>query len=489
MKRVGLSIALSLLAAPIYAHHVPGSSSAVVTVSIPGCANPACSVTVTTANGLNCREDANTRNVTCNLPAPFRIPATAISGQPQFDLSRTVAATDPAGNALGAEFIAICNAVLGGACDNTIQYKFQNSTIRKIAGSGFTTQRVQIDMGFTMGLLPDQSLNSTSTTDPTIGRAHGFSSKGTFVPAGTLVALGNTHSASASFTYVQSSGTCGSVSEPFATSGCTATMAIPCSTPATDSNKGVTCTSTGGSYEVKSSTLASWNAISVAGGLNLLDGVQRLCTNLFGNNKTCQAVERGTATLTYGLRRINDRVNITASGEGTSGLASSALTEQAAEGAKCSLHESNGGTTINPNDNGQFKVQFFGDSAIDTSTADLATTFLSLPGGALIQAKDIRYNLTLSDPETGIADEFFDAWVIYDSSDLQAAGITCQDLAGQSITLIQQSVADVTVSGSTVVAGFLPGRRQATSFGDFTTTTPAQVVCEIPAIVGPCNNP
>src|SRR5262245_1542573 len=149
MKNIGLSIALLSLATPLYAHHIPGPVSAVVTLSIPGCADPACSVTLTTSStpGLNCREDALTRNVTCNLPAGFRFPAVTLggpppAGQPQFLLTRTVAATDAAGNALGAEFVAICGAVSGGACDNTVQYKFQSSTIQKVvAGVPATTER------------------------------------------------------------------------------------------------------------------------------------------------------------------------------------------------------------------------------------------------------------------------------------------------------------------------------------------------------------
>src|SRR5262245_34273360 len=260
MKNIGLSIALLSLAAPLYAHHVPGTGSASVTVSIPGCADPACSVTLNTSNGLNCREATDgTRNVTCNLPQPFRIPAALVTGQPQFELTRTVAATDAAGVALGAEFVAICGAVGGGACDNTVQYKFQSSTIRKIAGLGTATQEVRLEMGFTMGLLPDASLNLV-TLDPTVGRAHGFASRGTFVPAApALAAFGNTHSAAASFTYALSSNTCGNTDalspEPFGIAGCTATLAIPCASPATNTNNGVTCSPTGASYEVKNSIL------------------------------------------------------------------------------------------------------------------------------------------------------------------------------------------------------------------------------------------
>jgi hypothetical protein len=487
MKTVGLSIALLSLATPLYAHHVPGPSSAVVNVSIPGCTAAACNVTLTTGDGLNCRESTDgTRNVTCNLPQGFRIPAAPILGQPQFELTRTVATTDPT---LGAEFVAICGAVGGGACDNTVQYKFQSSTIRKIAGLGTTTQQVQIQMGFTMGLLPDASLN-TVTLDPTVGRAHGFASRGTFVPAApALAALGNTHSAAASFTYALSNNTCGNTSasspEPFSISGCTATLAIPCASPLTNVNTGVACSPTGASYEVKSSTLSSWNAISVAGRLDLRDSVQRTCGNLFPQgNSTCRAIERGGATLTYGLRRINDRVNITASGVGSSGLIEDVSVLSAAEGLQCGLHEANAGTTINPNDNGNFKIDVLGSASITTSSMLAGTTFIGLPGGSLVQADDIRYNQNFND------DGFFDAWVVFDASQLApVAGITCAEFGGQTITLILQSEADVTVTTTTVVAGKQQGKKGSQNFGDFTTTKRAVVSCEIPARVGPCNNP
>jgi hypothetical protein len=489
MKNICLSIALASLAAPLYAHHVPGPASATVVVSIPGCTDAACTVALTTSNGLNCREATDgTRNVTCNLPQPFRIPAAPIAGQPQFELTRTVAATDAAGRALGAEFVAICGAVGGGACDNTVQYKFQSSTIRKIAGLGTTTQQVRLDMGFTMGLLPDASLNLI-TLDPTVGRAHGFSSRGTFVPAGSLTAFGNTHSAAASFTYTLANNTCGNTDamspEPFGIAGCTATLAIPCASPLTNTNTGVTCSSTGSSYEVKNSFLTSWNAISVAGRLDLRDGVQRTCGNLFPTgNPSCRAIERGNATLTYGLRRINDRVNITASGVGSSGLIEDVSVLSAAESLQCGLHESAGGTTINPNDNGNFKMDILGSAAIDTNTMLPATTFIGLPGGTLVQADDIRYNQNFD------SDGFPDAWAIFDSSKLgPVAGITCAAFGGQTITLILQSVADVTVSGTIVVADQLKGKKQPRSFGNFTTTKRAPASCEIQATVGPCNNP
>jgi hypothetical protein len=423
--------------------------------------------------------------VTCNLPQGFRIPAAPILGQPQFELTRTVATTDPT---LGAEFVAICGAVGGGACDNTVQYKFQSSTIRKVAGSGITTQQVRLDMGFTMGLLPDASLN-TATLDPTVGRAHGFASRGTFVPAGALTALGNTHSAAASFTYALSSSTCGNTSaaspEPFGIPGCTATLAIPCASPLTNTNTGVTCSPTGASYSVNNSILTSWNAISVAGRLDLRDAIQRTCGNLFTQgNPTCRAVERGTATLTYGLRRINDRVNITASGVGSSGLIEDVSVLSAAESLQCGLHEANSGTTINPNDNGNFKIDVLGSSAIDTNTMLAGTTFIGLPGGALVQADDIRYNQNFND------DGIPDAWVIFDASELApVAGITCAAFGGQTITLVLQSDADVTVTGTTVVAGKQQGKKGSQNFGDFTTTKRAVVSCEIQARVGPCNNP
>ena len=401
-------------------------------------------------------------------------------------------ATTPA---KGAEFVALCNAVNGGPCDNTIQYKFTNSTIRKIAGLGTTTQQVRLDFGFTMGLLPNQSLNPV-TLDPAVGRAHGFSSRGTEVPSGALTALGNTHSAAASFTYALSNSQCGTTSaaspEPFNIAGCTASRVIPCLSPATDPNKGVTCSSTGGAYSVNSSSLTSWNSITVAGNMSLQDNVQRTCGNLFtSGNPTCRAIERGTATLTYGLRRLNDKVNITSSSVATSGLNEDVLAVSAGENLQCNLHESGGGVSINPNDQGQFKISVFGDAFIPTSTMDATKTFLSLPGGTPIPALEIRYNQNFKDPETNVPDEFFDAWVVFDSAALAPAGITCAAFPGQTITLVLQSEADVLISGSTIVAGSEQGKKGVVNFGDFTNKpkfdTP--VSCEIPAIVGPCNNP
>jgi hypothetical protein len=246
-------------------------------------------------------------------------------------------------------------------------------------------------------------------------------------------------------------------------------------------NTGVTCSPTGASYEVKSSTLSSWNAISVAGRLDLRDPVQRTCGGLFPESDgppTCRAIERGNATLAYGLRRINDRVNITASGVGASGLIEDVAVLSAAEGLQCDLHESNGGTRINPNSNGHFKVGVFGSASVDTNTMLPATTFIGLPGGDLVQADDIRYNKKLN------KDGFFDAWVVFDSSHLSDAGISCEAFGGETITLILQTAADVTVSGIKVVAG----QQGEQAHGNFTTTKRSVVSCEIPAIVGPCNN-
>ena len=486
--------ALGFFHSPVYAHHTPGDAS--VTLTVVGCdtsANPSCTATFTNTSGLNCRVSTDgKRNVTCNLPQPVTIPSSPVAGQPQFELRRTVDAVDSSGNALGAEFVALCNASsITGDCDNTVLYKFTNSTIRKLSASTTTAQQVRIDFAFTIGLVPDQSLNS-ATLDGTIGRSHGFSSRGTEVPSGSLTALGNTHSAAASFTYVLSNNTCGTTSdstpEPFDISGCTATMVIPCVSPTTSSTTCVNCSATGGTYSVNNSFLTSWNNITVAGNMVLQDSLQRTCSNLFNGNPDCRAIERGSATLTYGFRRQNDRVNVTSSSVGTSGLYQDLLATNAGETMGCNLHESGGGVSINPNDNGNYKIKVFGSATIDTNTLKVANTFISLPGGGLMPATDIRYNQNFADPLTGVADQFPDAWVVFDSSDLTpVGGISCQLYANQTLTLVVQSTADVTVSGTTVVAG---KNNRTKNFGNFTTVKfDAPVSCEIPALVSPCNNP
>ena len=491
-------VALGFLYSPVYSHHVPGPTSASVVISIPGTAT---SVTLSTGAAdanfrLTCTElTTTTRNVTCNLPAtqtigglvhPFRIPAgPVVAGTLQFEITRTVPGTP----AKGAEFVALCNAVSGGPCDNTIQYKFVNSTIKKVGGSGTTAQQVQLDFGFTMGLLPNQSLNSGTIESPGVGRTHGFTSSGMNVQASGLTAFGNTSFAAASFTYVLSNAQCGTTNalspEPFSIAGCTKTLPIPCKTGI----GGVTCSASGGSYTVNSTTLTSHNAIAVGGAITLLDNTQRLCTDLamFGAGKTCRAIERGNATVRYGLTRINDKVNISASGEGSSGLVQDVVTAAAAENGKCGLHESGGGVNVNPNAGGQFQVRMFGSAEINTNTTHPTTTFLSLPGGKKIQANDIRYNFNFEDPETGVRDEFFDVWVVYNSSELQP-DVTCEAMAGQTITLVQEAVADVTVPYQTVVAGEQRGPTPDTqTFPPLISTQPAVVKCQIQAIVGPCN--
>ncbi|HZM37011.1 MAG TPA: hypothetical protein VFC18_21310 [Burkholderiales bacterium] len=444
---------------------------------------------------LNCREvDSVKRNYVCNLPAttsggiPFRVPAgVQPAGTLQFEITRTVAAT-VSGTALGAEFVAICNAaVLNGPCDNTIQYKFQNSTIKKVGGTNGVKQDVKLEMGFTMGVLPTASVSD-------LGRAHGFESRGQYVPPTlTTSVVGNTHNAVASFIYVQSSATCGTTDaptpEPFSIAGCTARATIPCSSPLTSTTTGVTCTSTGGTYQVKSLTSKS---ITSAGNIKLVDSIQKTCGALFGGGKTCRAIERGEATLTYGLKNLNDKVNITASGAGHSGPFQNVLALSEAEGVRCYLHNSTGGTTINPNSQGQFQIRVLGSANFDTNTMDFTTTALSLPGGNLIPARSIRYNETFTDPETGVADEFFDATVVYDSSNLappapDGGGISCADFSGQEITLVQQQVADVTVSGTVLVQDHRPKPRTVATFENEPVTLLTS--CEVPVTVGPCNNP
>ena len=473
---------------PTHAHHRPGVESARVVITIP---STGASVTLTHNDPdpnkrLTCAvPDPLTRNAVCNMPAtttgphPFRIPAGALrtDGTLQFEITRTVTS----GN-LGAEFVAICNAsVLNGPCANTIQYKFQNSTIKKVSGANGTRQEIKLEMGFTMGVLPTASVSD-------LGRAHGFESRGQYVaPTLTTSVVGNNHSAAASFIYVQSSATCGTTDaatpEPFSISGCTARGVIPCSSPLTSSTTGVTCTSTSGAYEVKSTTS---KAITSAGNVKLIDGIQKTCTALFGAGKTCRAIERGEATLTYGLKNLNDKVNITASGAGHSGPFQDVLALSAAEDVKCGLHNSTGGTNINPNSNGQFQIRVFGSANFDTNTMELATTAISLPGGNLIPARDIRYNETFQNPETGVADEFFDATVVYNADELAVpGGITCLELGQQEITLVQQQWADVKVSGTVLVQDHRPKPRTGATFNNEPVTVLTS--CEIPVTVGPCN--
>ena len=94
--------------------------------------------------------------------------------------------------------------------------------------------QVEIKAGYTLGLLPDATLNDT-VLDATKGFAHTFSSRGTFVNGSNSLsgAVNNTHNAAYSFTYVLASGTCGTATEPFNTAGCTAARRIQCKSPTT----------------------------------------------------------------------------------------------------------------------------------------------------------------------------------------------------------------------------------------------------------------
>jgi len=485
-------VALGFFYAPAYAHHVPGASSAVAEISVVGCTAPSCKVILTTATtpGLKCSTDATTRNVTCNLPQGFTIPATLVSGQGQFQFTRTTSLTD---TTLGAEFVATCNAASSTSpCNNLTSLSFRNTTIKKLSATTTAAQKVEVKLGFTLGLLPDATLND-SVLDATKGFAHLFSSRGTFVPASGFTALNNTHAAQYSFTYVLSNATCGtttaSTPEPFNIAGCTATRAVPCVGPATNSLNGVTCSTTGGDFLLKSSTS---NAITTPGKFDLQDLTQRTCGNLFtSGNPTCRAIERQSATVSYGFVRQNDRVNITGSAVGASGQIPDVVRLSNGEALECSLHESGGGTGINPNDNGQFKVKLFGSSLIDLNTnVTLAqNTKFGLPGGEFLTAKDIRYNQLFDDPETGVPDQFFDVWAIFDASELQTVGnISCALYKGQTLTFMLQSQANVTASGTINVAGKPKGQSTGEqSFGSFSGAEPGLVSCEIPATVGPCN--
>jgi hypothetical protein len=211
-------------------------------------------------------------------------------------------------------------------------------------------------------------------------------------------------------------------------------------------------------------------------------------------NPTCRAIERQSATLSYGFVRVNDRVNITGSATGASGLIPDVVRLSTGEGLKCGLHESGGGISINPNDNGQFKIRLFGSAFIElNSNATLPeNTKFGLPGGNFITAKDIRYNENFNDPETGVPDQFFDVTAVFDSEELgPVANITCApEFAGQTFTFLLESRANVTASGTTIVAGKPKGQSTGEqNFGTFANTSPAPVSCEVPATVGPCNNP
>lgn len=492
MKKVGLSIAFLLFAAPVHAQllHVPGAGSAVLEISVPNC-GAACTQVLTQGSGLTCSIIDNTsRNVICTLPVGHTTPQ--VSGQPRFQFTGWPDTTTP------ARFVAICNA--GGnptACSSTTTLSFQNSSIKKLSATTSTAEKVQLKFGFTQGLLPD-SFND-QILDATSGYAHTFSSRGSFTTATGAVAANNTHGVQYSYTYVLSSSQCGTGSDPtpnpFSSTlinTCTRTKAVPCATPLSNTTAGVTCNSVGGEY-INKSTFS--NVITPSAKFDLKDLVQRTCTDplLFGStgNPTCRAIVRQNATLTYGLLRLNDRVNITTSAEGAIAPIAQAVALSEAEGLRCQLHESGGGTSVNPNDNGQFKVRVFGSAAIDTNTMLAATTKFGFGEGNSITAKEIRYNETFPDPVTGVTDQFFDATVVFDSEDLNGAGITCLAYGGQTLTFLLETVADLKISYEILVSGKQKGKDKGPkSFGTFTDLVPdASISCEIPATVGPCNNP
>jgi hypothetical protein len=496
MKKVGLSVALLLLTAPVYAQllHVPGAGSAVLEISVPGCAT--CTQTLIHGAGLTCTTASPSGNVTCTLPVGHTTPA--VSGQPRFQFTGWPDTTTP------ARFVAICNAtVAGGPCNSTTTLSFQNSSIRKITASTSTAQKVQLKIGFTQGLLPD-SFND-QILDTTSGYAHTYSSRGSFTTTTGAVASNNTHDVQYSFTYVRSSSQCGTGSDPTPDpfsptliSDCTRTKAVACASPLTNTTAGITCNSAGGNY-VNRSTFS--NVITPSAKFDLKDLVQRTCQDplLFGStgNPTCRALVRQNATLAYGFVRANDRVNITTTAEGAighlqsvPGVSTGLLLLSQADALRCLLHESGGGVSVNPNDNGQFKVRCFGSPEIETGTMLADTTFFGLGEGNRIKAKEIRYNQNFADPVTGVTDGFPDVWVIFDSSDLNQAGISCANYAQQSLTFLLESTATVTVSGTILVAGKQKGKSQQTDFGDFTEVLQgAPISSEITATVGPCNNP
>jgi len=445
--------------------------------------------------------------VTCNLPETVLIPATAVAGFGQFRITRTSPLTGK-----GGEFVALCNATSASSpCNNLTQYKFQYTTIQRMdfnLGVSVANATVQIKMGYTLGLLPDATLNDT-VLDATKGFAHTFSSRGSFVNGSNSLsgAVNNVHNAEYSFTYVLGSGTCGTATEPFNTAGCTASKRIKCKLPAPSAS--VICetdpadTDPRAQYTV-TSTATSLNSVTPAGALQLEDPIQRTCGNLFPTigNPTCRAVERGTGTLKYSLTRRLDKVNITASAVGASGSLPNILAVSAGENLKCFLHESGG--TLNPNDKGKFQLRVFGSAEISTNSMDAATTFFGIPGNpeedpnnptpspVLIAAEQIRYNNFFADPATGVIDEFPDAWVVFDAERLATlGGITCSpELAQQLNTFVMQSTADVTVSGIIQVEGKPKPNPKPSAGTPFNLLMPDRSVsCEIQAVVGPCNNP
>lgn len=514
-------VVLGFLYSPVYAHHVSGPTSAVVEVIVPSCVatHAACRQVFSVAQQtLTCSVPDAQRNVTCNLPATVTIPATKIDGHAQFQITRTALLTGK-----GGEFRALCNATSStGPCNNLTQYKFQNTTIKRVdnnspAVAAANTQ-VQVSMGYTLGLLLDATLNDAAL-DSDKGFAHTFTSKGKFTHGTNAfgVATNNAHGAQYSFTYVRMDGSCGSATEPFNTAGCTAERRIQCKGPTA---VGVVC-DTGAvpagsnpdaitpraQYTVPP-TATSSGANYIAGGLGssltLEDSDQKKCGAMFPTvgNPVCRAVERAEAKITYALTRPLDKVDITLSGTGSSGSFRNVRTASTGENLKCLFNESGG--SLNPNDKGQFKIRVYGSADLFTNTMNADETFFGISGNPeeplnpepsqayLIKADSIQYNHFFGDPATGVIDEHPDAFIVFDADKLDTlAGITCSaEMAGKENTFVLKSQATVHVSGSFTVSD-KPSKNKPFTAGfvvdENVIDTP--VSCEVSAVVGPCNPP
>ena len=532
-KRLSLLVSVAVLGlfySPIYAHHVPGATSAVMVISVPSCSetnppNPACTRIATTANGLlSCTTDSLTKNVTCMLPHGFKVPATVVTGQPQFEFTTNFPVLD---TTKGAGFLAECNAS-GGICNATTKLSFRNSGIKRLAGgnSTQTVQTVKIVMGFTMGLLPDSA--NDSILDPTAGFAHWFSSRGTMQGARNP-ALDNAHSVKYSFTYVKSDSQCGttttSTPEPFSLTSCLPTTAQPdlnaancvtsttnllntctktktvtCSSPSTNSVQGITCNTGGVPGPIGSQIVKTSNTFPPTASYMLQDLVQRTCTDplMFGatGNPQCRAIVRQNATVTYGFKVVNEMVNVTQTAGGGLGEIKQIVFDQESDSLKCDLHNSEGGLRIDPNTQGSFQIDVLG-GPVDTSSMVEATTFFGFsggtftplpdgtfaPGGGLIPAQRIRHGFDFN--EDGIPDVKVD----FDAGDLNTAGITCALYGGQSPTFILKSQGNVEKTFTIIVSGKGTGQNKGqVDHGTFTDTKNIPLSCEFAALVKPCDN-
>ncbi len=439
---------LAFVAAPAYAQVSSGPASAQVVITD---LTTSVSSAYTTSSGLRCAESPiGSGNYTCNL-----VGASVTVGK--FQISRATAATFSDLVPKGMEFQALSG-------DTLSQVKLQNTKIKKTSVTTAVAEKVEIRIGWTFPV--------TAASLSTSGRAHGGSSKGTFYN-GTQPAWLDTHTPAASFTYVRDSTTCNSAGDGALTNaGCTATQSVPCSSPATY------CPSAAFTVPSAATSIAS-NVIASGGNIQLIDSPQRLCANVFQDqNARCQSVERDGLTLTYGFVRQNDYISIGGSSNSYAGDFSEVVVFQAGENSAADLHESSG--VINPNDSGKFKVAVYGSAQLDTFSLDCSTAKFGLPGGSLIPAVQCSYNQLLN------GDTIPDAFIMFSSTGLATAGITCA-LAPGPIMVVLEVTGDVNVSGTTVVADWKGNKQKLSTPQPFTGPHTTTIFAEMSAMVGPCN--